>query len=457
MRRWQKWTLGIVGVLALALSVVVVLMWPTIQILKGTEGLSGRQAAIPDPAPEIAPASAGEHDWTAWRGERNDGRSTLTGIRTDWSAGLEKLWEVDYLCQGRASASWGAPVVRGNRLVVPGRDEDRDLLFGLDPESGDLLWLGAYDAPAGTSHGPGPRATPFIDGTRVYTFGRSGDLASWDIEDGSELWRTNVKDQGGVEPKWGFSSSPLVLGERVFVQAGGGARTIAYDKTSGAVAWKSGDGPAGYAAFATLQAGEQTQLIAFHGAGLAGLDASDGKVLWDLPWETPYGVNASTPIVIGNDVLITSGYGRGSQLVGVTGDVARVSWTIEELSAQHSDPFVIDGHVYGYSGDSFQNRGAFKCLELETGALKWSTNEIGWGTCTWVDGHLLCLDIKGNLRLVRPDPTRLVKVAELLDALGPTRGPVWTVPVVANGRLYLRFKQRLVCYDLTTSAVASSP
>ena len=122
------------------------------------------------------------------------------------------LWEVDYLCQGRASASWASPVVRGNRLVVPGRDETRDLVFGLDPETGDLLWLGSYEAAAGKTHGPGPRATPYIDGTRAYTFGRSGDLACWNIEDGSELWRVNVKDQGGVEPRWGFASSPLVVG-----------------------------------------------------------------------------------------------------------------------------------------------------------------------------------------------------------------------------------------------------
>ena len=201
----------------------------------------------------------------------------------------------------------------------------------------------------------------------------------------------------------------------------------------------------------SAMAANRTGEIVFHGMGFAGLDVSDGRVLWDLPWETPYDVNATTPIATDRGVLITSGYGRGSQLVDLTGDGAEISWTIEDLAAQHSDPFVIDGHVYGYSGDSSQNRGAFRCLELETGALKWSTNEIGWGTCTWVDGHLLCLDIRGNLSLVRPDPARFVKVAEVPDALGPTRGPVWTVPVVANGRLYLRFKQRLVCYDLIGS------
>jgi outer membrane protein assembly factor BamB len=448
MKRWKKWTLGILLSVSVGLGVLFAVMWPRLQILSGTEGLSGAQAGIPAAAASVGLAVPGEHDWTAWRGARNDGRSTVTGIRTDWSNGLRKLWEVDFLCQGGATTSWSAPVVRGNRLVVPGRDERQDLLFGLDPESGKLLWVGAYPAEARTAHGPGPRATPYIDDTRVYTFGRSGALACWDIEDGKLLWRQNVSAFGGEEPRWGHASSPLVVGDRVIVQAGGTARTIAFDKTSGDLAWKSGHGAAGYAALSTLEDGHRTQLVVFHGKGLAGLDAADGTILWDLPWETPYDVHATTPVVTERGVLITSGYGRGAQLVEVESAVARVAWETQALAAQHSDPFVIDGHIYGYSGDSSQNRGAFKCLDLASGRELWSSNEIGWGTCTWVDGHLLCQDIHGNLALVRPDPAGLKVVARLEDALGETRGPVWTIPVVANGRLFLRFKQKLVCYDL---------
>ena len=103
---------------------------------------------------------------------------------------------------------------------------------------------------------------------------------------------------------------------------------------------------------------------------------------------------------------------------------------------------------YGYSGDSSQNKGAFKCVSLQDGSVRWTTNDMGWGTCVFVDGHLLCSDIRGNLFLIRPDPDRFVKVSEMRNALGDIRGPVWTRPVVANGLLYLRFKQRLVCYRL---------
>ena len=95
-----------------------------------------------------------------------------------------------------------------------------------------------------------------------------------------------------------------------------------------------------------------------------------------------------------------------------------------------------------------QNKGAFKCLELASGKEKWTTNKMGWGTCTYVDGHLLCLDIKGNLFLMKPDSEQFVKVTNLPKALGDVEGPVWTLPVVANNKLFLRFKQRLVCYSL---------
>jgi len=123
-------------------------------------------------------------------------------------------------------------------------------------------------------------------------------------------------------------------------------------------------------------------------------------------------------------------------------------WRSQVIASHHSDPLLLDGFLYGYSGQSDQNEGQFKCVELETGRERWSTNAVGWGTTVYADGHLLCMDIKGNLFLIRPDPDRFDKVAEFKAALGEVNDPAWTLPVVANGRLYLRYMQRLVCYDL---------
>ena len=449
MRKWQKWTLGTIGVVVVVILTAVALFWSTLRILMGTEGLSGKPEAIPRPvARSQVPLAKGDADWVSWLGAEGDRRSGAMGIIVDWSGGLEKLWEVDFLCQGNSSATWSAPVVQGNRLIVCGRSTENDLIFCLDPKDGGLLWQASYSAKAVASHGTGPRATPAIDDDRVYTFGRSGNLVCWGILDGKERWRANVADEGGKEPKWGHASSPLILDNRVIVQGGGAARTIAYDKITGKVAWKSSRGKAGYAALTRMDVAGKPVILAFHGKGIAALDAENGDEFWSVPWETPYDVNATTPVAIGDSVFVTSGYGTGCMLLRAGRSEAEILWRNKAIASQHSDPYVIDGFLYGYSGDSSQNRGAFKCVNLRNGDEKWATNEMGWGTCVFVDGHLLCGDIKGNLFLMRPDPNRFVKVSEMRNALGDITGPVWTRPVVANGLLYLRFKQRLVCYNL---------
>ncbi len=449
MKKWKKWTLGIVGFVLIALLILVATMWSTISIIKGTEELSGETETIPRIAStELEPLVKGNDDWPSWLGVNGDNRSKVSGIIKDWSGGLKKLWEVNFLCQGNLSATWSAPVIQGNRLIVSGRDEENDLIFCLNPEDGRLLWQASYGAESESSHGTGPRATPSIDDDRVYTYGRSGDLVCWSLLDGRELWRKNVVDQGGDLPTWGHASSPLILSNTVIVQGGGIVRTIAYQKMTGEVAWTSGDSIAGYAALTTMDIAGQPVLLTFHGKGLAAIDVVDGAELWDVPWETRYDVNATTPVVIGDRVFITSGYGTGCELLKTTRTEAKVLWVNKTIASTHSDPYVLDGYIYGYSGHSFQNWGAFKCVDLKNGIEKWATNKMGWGTCVFVDGHLLCCDIKGNLFLMKPDPNEFNMVTQLPHALGDILGPVWTKPIIANGLLYLRFKQRLVCYDL---------
>lgn len=449
MKKYQKWTLGILGVLILAIVVLAAMFWSSITILMGTEELSGTTDTIPEViSAGQEPLVKGDADWISWQGANGDNRSEVTGITKDWSGGLKKLWEVNYLCQENSSAAWSAPVIRGNRLIVCGRDSENDLVFCLDTEDGSLLWLGSYAAEANTSHGSGPRATPYIDDDRVYTFGRSGDLVCWSLLDGEELWTTNVTFEGGEAPQWGFASSPLVMGDRVMVQAGGSARTVAYDKMTGKVLWKSGNGVAGYAAITKMDIDGEPVILSYHGKGLAAIDPENGDELWNVPWETSFDVNATTPITTGDSVFITSGYKTGGMMLKANRTGAEPLWQTQTMASQHSDPFFIGGFLYGYSGDSSQNKGSFKCIDPKNGAEKWATNDMGWGKCVFADDHLLCLDIKGNLFLMKPDPDKFVKISELRKALGDVRGPVWTKPVLANGRFYLRFKQRLVCYDI---------
>jgi outer membrane protein assembly factor BamB len=439
--------------IVVSLGVVFVLLvlggFGLYHVLRGPETLSGRVEAIPLPMKSAQAPGMGRADWLCWRGINSDGKSPVSGIRKDWSGGLRKLWEVNFLCQGSRTATWSASVVRGNRLVVPGRDEQNDLVFCLDSETGKLIWSQSYEAPIMLpKHGPGSRATPYLDEERVYTFGYRGDLACWQLADGKLLWKRNVEDVGGESPMWGHSSSPFIYEDKVFVQGGGQALVVAYDKMTGKLLWKALEGKAGYAAIAPLREGKAVKLLVFHGTGLACVDPAQGAVLWQVPWKTSYDVNATTPVVADQTIFMTSGYRSGCQALRASGGKVESLWRNQAIASHHSDPVVIDGFIYGYSGQSGQNRGYFKCLDLETGTEKWSTNQIGWGTAVHVDQHLLCQDIKGNLFLVKPDPKAFIKVAEMKTALGDVGDPVWTVPTVANGKLYLHHMQRLICYDL---------
>ncbi|MFC1462662.1 PQQ-binding-like beta-propeller repeat protein, partial [Verrucomicrobiota bacterium] len=373
----------------------------TIGILMGRIRLTGPRAAIPESVAKGKLEERGPADWPKWRGPEGTGKSALKGIRTKWDGGLRQIWDVAFLCQGKRTATWSTPVVQGDRLLVPGRDTDRDLIFCLHAGTGTLLWQGSWLAPAPTGHGSGSRATPSIDGDRVYTFGRAGTLTCRRVADGSVVWRKNVSHVGGVAPKWGHSSSPLVLGNKVIVQVGGAAVTAAYDKMTGEVLWLSPAGPAAYGAPVPVNGGKR--VLVFDGRGLACLDSGSGKEYWLAPWITAFGANATTPAVGGDIAFITSGYKTGGQALKMRDDGVDVLWTSKTFASAHSDPIVVGGHLYGYTGQSYQNKGDFVCFELGTGTEKWRSSEIGWGTTVYVDGHFLCLDIKGNLYLVKAD------------------------------------------------------
>ncbi len=413
----------------------------------GEVTLKTGEATLPEAAAKLPPLDRGESDWPAWRGPGMDGKSNLDGLDTDWSKGLEKKWEVDYLCQGEESVVYSGPVIQGNRLVVMGRDLDRDLVFCLHSETGELLWHTSYDAPTDPKFGTGSRATPFIDGDRVYTFGRAGDLACWDLFDGTLSWKRNVMDEGGSLPNWGHSSSPLVLGRQVIVQGGGEARLISYDKRSGEVLWKSPGGEAGYAATVPFTMDSVSWLLHFHGTGLAMVDTAGGRVLWDTPWETEYAVNAATPIVRHDTVFITSGYRMGSECLKISTTGAEVIWKNDVASSQVSDLVLLGDHLFGYTANA-NNSGPFKCITFANGEERWSTKKIGGGSLVYADGHLICFDVKGNLHLLKADPDAFLKTGEITNAMPDVSDEAWTPPAIANGKLYLRYMNRLVCYAL---------
>ena len=388
-------------------------------------------------------AANGEGDWICWRGPNGDSKSDLVGIRKDFSKGLTKRWGVKDLCKGKDTHAWAAPSVKGSILVVPGRLNDDDAVFGFDADTGKPLWKKTYATPGKVPYGSGSRATPRIDGDRVYTFGAFGHLCCWNLADGKEIWTAEVSGVGAPLPFYGHSSSPLIVGDNVIVQSGGDALIVAYNKMTGEVAWRSGKGKAAYAAPVLAELEGKAQVIVFTAAGLAALAPDTGKISWTSKWKTPHDVNCTTPVVQGNEIFVTSSMGKGCQLVRINKGKPKPVWTSKVVASYHSDPVVVDKHMYVFNGSNYG--GDFRCVEWGTGKVKWKTKVFGYGTLVHVDGHLLCLSNLGELALVKPDPNKFQLVTKFKAIKGK---PVWTIPVVARGNVYVRFVNQLICYEL---------
>jgi outer membrane protein assembly factor BamB len=415
-----------------------------------SERITGRKESVPLKNTTLEILTKGSSDWGSWQGENFDKKSTFTGIVKDWSKGLKKVWEVNYLCQGKQSATWSAPVVQGNVLIVPGRDDTNDLIFCLNSSTGEFFWKGLYEAKTKDNHGPGARATPVIDNDRAYSYGRGGDLVCWDLHDGKILWHKKAADLGGIEPDWGYSSSPLLIGNKVIIQAGGKVLATAYDKITGDLLWTSGKGAGGYSPLNVFTA--DSSLLLLSGDALSGINRETGTVTWSLPWIVEYKINATTPLSEGNIVFVTSGYKKGSMAVKIERNKPEVLWQSNALEGQQTDPVILKGYIYGYSGNSSSNRGELVCLRLTDGKVMWKTSGAGMGTLAYADGYLVCLDIKGNLYLVEANPDKFVKAGEFKKAIPDVKHPAWTAPVIANGKLYLRYLQSIVCYDINSGS-----
>jgi outer membrane protein assembly factor BamB len=409
--------------------------------------MAGVAASIGLAADDPAAASA---DWPCWRGARGDGLPAVKGIRTDWTGGLQKVWEVTDLCRGNNSEAWSAPVMVGDKLIVAGRDGGDDTVFCLNALTGATIWTNQYAAGGPqVQYGNGPRATPAIDGDRVYTYGCLGHLACWSLSDGKRIWLQDLGKLDGQRPFWGHASSPLVWKDTVVVQGGGKILVAAFRKSDGALAWKSGEGTAGYAAPMLATVGGATQLVVFAASGLIALNPDDGTKLWTYAHQTAYDMNCATPVQVGDRLLIASanegGQRGGAELLTLTTNGPARVWANRALGDAHNDPVVAGGCLYAFSGFSMNDR-ELQCLDFATAQQKWTTADAGGpGNVVLVDGYLLCLGNKGKLTLAKPSAQKFEKIAEFQAVTGH---PVWTVPVIAGDRLYVRFCGRLICYRI---------
>jgi outer membrane protein assembly factor BamB len=303
--------------------------------------------------------------------------------------------------------------------------------------------------------GNGPRATPTVVADRVFVYTGEGILAALQASDGKVLWSVNVpKSLAGQPNEYGCSCSPIVVDKLVIVQSGTeNAATAAWNVDTGKPVWMSGSGNAGYSSptLATL-AGKQ-QLLVFNAAGAAGLDPQTGQELWNFPFPTEYDCNTATPVVLNDsEVLISAGENHGAVILEVanTGAALAVKPVWEslgkdsQLRAEWQTPVVHDGHLYAL--DNSGSAGPITnlvCIRLADRTTVWQKTRFGKSNLILADGRLWFTTMKGELVLVDASPEAYRELGRI-EVLQTTR----QAPTLANGLLYVRDDQKLVCLDV---------
>lgn len=395
-------------------------------------------------------------DWPQFRGAKGDGISPDTGLLKEWpQEGPKKLWVFDGAGMGYSSFS-----ITGGKLYTLGTRDADSYAVCVDIATGKEVWatkFGGDDKQGYSANwGHGPRSTPTFSDGMIYALDPKGNLAAIDAEKGEVKWSKNLNtDFGGKSGGWGYSESPLVDGDKLIVAPGGQtAGIVALNKKTGETIWTATDvkpGNAEYASIVPAELNGKRQYVKLFQNQVVSVDAADGKQLWKSDWPGKTAV-IPTPIVSGNEVYVTSGYGVGCKLIKISAEnSASDAWEINsEMKNHHGGVVKVGDHIYGFSDGP-----GLICQEWATGKVVWNQKDptLTKGAVHVADGKLICLNEgDGVVTLVDASPEGFKKHGEFkLDPQSSNRSPqgrIWTHPVVVGGRLYLRDQEYIVCYDL---------
>lgn len=393
-----------------------------------------------------APLYAG--DWPQWRGPNRDGKSSDTGLLKQWPAGGPVLaWKATGL-----GAGYSGVAVVGDRIYTMGDRDDGSFVIALsNGKDAKVLWSAKVGQPGAPGWGnfAGPRCTPTITDGLVFAVDQWGELVCVNADDGKEKWRKNYEtDFGAKRPEWGFSESPLVDGDRVIVYPGGSqGGMVALDKQSGKTLWTSKDFTDGaqYSSVQRVEIGGEAQYLQLTMANLVAISPKDGSVLWKAARKGATAV-IPTPIVDGDYVYVTSSYGTGCNLFKVSHSDGKFSaeqvYANKTMANHHGGVIKVGDMVYGYS----EGKGLV-CQNFKSGALVWSErNAAKKGSISFADGVFYCREEdSGDVLLVPASETAFSEKGRIKQ---PSRSSLkaWPHPTIANGFLYLRDQDVLLCY-----------
>ena len=388
-----------------------------------------------------APAQTYAADWPQFRGPERDGISQETGLLSRWpDGGPAVLWR-----QPLGPGFSGISVV-GEKIYTLFAKEDAVFAICMDAATGKEIWRAEIGKTFRNSFGDGPRSTPTVDRGVVFALSGGGQLHALKAEDGESIWSKDlVKEFGAKVPRWGVSTSPLVEGDLLLVDAGGkdGNSIVALNRKSGEKVWSFGDDKAGYSSALVITVNKVRQLIYLTGTRLVSLSPTDGSLLFEIPWTTSYDVNAATPVFVPPDALfVSTGYDVGAALYRIEAAEGKAKatelWKGRQMKNKFSSSIHLEGSIYGF------DEKMLTCIDAETGELKWRKRGFGHGSLFYAEGMLIVLSDKGELALVEVDDESYLERGrgQIFD------GRSWTVPTLAGGKLFLRDETEIVALDI---------
>jgi outer membrane protein assembly factor BamB len=417
-------------------------------------------------------ATAVAGDWPQVLGPNRDGHAAADEELLDaWpAAGPAVVW------QRPVGSGYAGPAVAGRTLILFHRlpaaeaaaSTDLETVEAIDTATGKTLWRDGHPTRfrPQVGGGDGPLCVPVIHEGRVVTYGAQGVLSCHSLSDGSLLWRRDThRDYDAREGYFGAGSTPLVVGNGaqavVIVNVGGsepGAGIVGFSLADGQTLWNVTDEPASYAAAVAVPGpatGGVPDAIVVTRYRCLRLDAARGQVRWEVPFgmRGPT-VNAASPLVTASPdgsatLLVTASYGVGTLCGPMDASGFTPTWEgTEALATQYATPVLVGESLYGYDGREDVPPASLVCLDPQSGTERWRQRQASYGTLIAADGKLLAVGTDGTLQLIQPQPKSL----QVLASAQVLTATIRALPALANGRLYLRNDDTLVCLNVGDTA-----
>jgi outer membrane protein assembly factor BamB len=388
---------------------------------------------------------------SSWRGVERTGIYNESGLLKSWpETGPAMLWFNQELPAGYSSVTFGS-----NTIFLTGLSEKNDVLVAMDT-LGKIKWQTPYGRSWNESN-PESRCTPTVEGNRVYVSSGSGDLASIDATTGAIIWSLKASETyQGTFGTWGIAESLLIDGNKLYFTPGGPeTMTIALNKNTGKLIWKSGslnDNP-GYVSPILINYSGKRLIVNVSASYIFAVDAATGKIMWkvkhlDINPEKAEVIKCVTPLYHDGKIYITGGYDHGGIMLNLTdgGNNATVAWTDQVLDVHHGGVVLLNGYIYGSNWLS-NSDGNWCCIEWNTGKKMYEEHWKCKGSIISADGLLYIYDERtGFVGLLKPNPEKFDLISSFKISKGS--GPYWAHPVIYNGKLFIRHGKVLMAFNI---------